>query len=355
MRTASIVAICSALAACGTAVDGDTPAAVDSRTGADLSVDYYGDTDVVGFHFEVTRVACDENDTFEPNTIEANVDLVDGIFPGQIEFVEQVLDPDSRHLGSDFFVTLDPGCYDVLAVPASEVDGETWLPSEDCASAATEGVQVDAGLTTEITLLSQCQGDPIGALDTLVLLNHPPELDLTIDEKFNYECEPVEVCATVSDPDDDPIEVTFTNVSSHGVNEFDLDVGEPTVIGFENGHRVWEVCATIVTQESQSYDFLVEVYDLDANGGHIEDLVAPELSHAELVFPIHTNWAAEPLCWDEGNLVMAEGVDIERAAGCTYTTAEEYYCSGMYTVDEDVVDFICDGTSLIDEVFYPEC
>ncbi len=356
MRVLTSAALAAILGACAPeAVESDP--APSGRTGADLSVDYFGDTDVVGFHFDLTRVACDEDDAFEPTVIEGNVDLVDGIFPGQIEFVEQILDPDSRHLASDFFVTLEPGCYDILATPAATIDGDDWTPSSDCATASTEGVQVHAGLTTEVTLLSQCVGDPIGALDTLVLLNHPPELTLEIDEKFNYECEPVNVCATVTDPDDDPIEVVWTNLSSSSV--FSLTPSDPVVVGFEDGHRVWEACAEIVTNTVTSYDILVEAYDLGMDNGdlvRIEDLVAPETSHAELVFPIHTNWIEEPLCRDENNdLVPAEGVDIVRAEGCTWIDAEEYYCSGNYDVDPNIVPFLCDGTNLIEEALYPEC
>jgi hypothetical protein len=334
-----------------------------ANTGARLSVDYFGDTDVVGFHFEITRVACDANDTFVPETIEGNADLVDGIFPGMISLVEQTLDPSSRHLGSDFFVTLEPGCYDVLAVPASYIDGDVWLPSADCTASSAGPVEVFAGQTSEATLLSQCVGDPTGAIDVLALLNHPPQLWLEIDEKFNYECEPVKVCATVIDVDDDPIEVDWTNLTAHSV--FDLDVWPATVVGFEDQHRIWEACAVITTQYVTSYDINVTAYDLGIQNGasvRIETLLQDnpagtiKESHASLTFPIHTNWVEEPLCWDaNGALVSAPGVHIDRAKGCTYTDAEEYYCSGNYWVDPVVQAAICDGYDLLEDVFYPDC
>ncbi|HHO53962.1 MAG TPA: hypothetical protein ENK18_24600, partial [Deltaproteobacteria bacterium] len=190
MNKGLLIALSATVVACGQSEPVESPTEV-GETGASLTVDYFGDTDVVGFHFTVERVACDAGDSFVPETIEANVDLVDGIFPGMISLVEQVLDADSRHLGSDFFLTLEPGCYDVTATPAASIDGDDWVASADCATASAEGVEVLGGQTTETTLLSQCVGDPIGALDTLVLLNHPPSFDLEIDEKFNYECEPV--------------------------------------------------------------------------------------------------------------------------------------------------------------------
>ena len=351
MNQRLLLASCVLVAACGTADPVDNPV---QQTGASLNVDYFGDTDVVGFHFEVTRVACDAYDVFTPNTIEGNVDLVDGIFPGQIELVEQILDPESRHLASDFFVTLEPGCYDVLAVPASEIDGDDWTASSDCASTSTEDLVVEAGLTTEATLLSQCLGDPIGALDVLVVLNHPPEFDLEIDEKFAYECEPVHVCATVIDVDDDPIEVTWENLNQD-TDLFDLEVHDPVVVGFEGGHRIWEACATLVPQLTDSYDILVQVYDLAVDGTHIEDLVAPEESHAELIFPIHSNWIEEPMCIDdEGEAVPADGVSIIRAKGCTWTSEQSYYCDQNKV--PELYDYLCDDDgNLILEALYPEC
>lgn len=92
-------------------------------TGALLSADYSGDTDVVGFHIEVTRQACDAADTFSPFTEVANVNLIDGIFPGKIELVERSWDPTSRHLGADLFQTLPAGCYRVAMAPSRELSG----------------------------------------------------------------------------------------------------------------------------------------------------------------------------------------------------------------------------------------
>lgn len=347
------------------------PADKATGTGALLSMDYFGGSDVVGFHFEIERVACDAADAFSPLSVEANVDLVDGIFPGQIELVEQVYDETSRHLGADLFQTLPAGCYDVTAAPASAIDGDDWTPSADCSVASAEGAEVLDGATTEVTLISQCVGDENGALDTLVTLNHPPVVSIDFptedrngdgiangdDGKFNYECEPVEVCATIYDEDDDPIEIDWQVTPASGV--FSFTEGDLEVIGFENGHRVWEQCVEVVTQVTDSYDVTFTAWDLGYESGslvRIESLVAPESSHDDMVFPIHTNWAEEPLCFDgSGNLVPAEGVDIHREAGCAYVDAEDYYCSGAYAVDPDVARFLCDGTDLIEERLYPDC
>ncbi|MBX2799241.1 MAG: hypothetical protein KTR31_16320 [Myxococcales bacterium] len=329
------------------------------KTGAFLSMDFYGDTDVVGFHYEVQRVACYEGEYFQPAWLEFNVDLVDGIFPGQVELVEQTLDSSSRHLGADLFVTLETGCYDVIAVPASSFDGDLWTPSYDCSAVKAEAVEVLAEQTTDVTLVSQCVGDPIGALDTLVLLNHPPQFDLEIDEKFNFECEPVNVCATVHDPNDDPIEVDWSKVA-FGENVLAINAQDPEIVGFDDGHRIWRACAEIVTDHTASYDIEINVYDLgwkDGNLVRMEEIVAPEESRATLVFPIFTSILDENLCFDhEGQLIYAEGVDPTILyKDCDPTTAEEYYCSGNYSIDSELEQQICWGSYLREDVYYPVC
>ena len=327
-----------------------------TETGAMMSVDYLGGTDVVGFHFEVDRVACDASDSFAPYHWEGNVDLVDGIFPAMIGSLEnKPFDDQSRHTGADLFISLDPGCYDVMAAPAAAVDGDDWTPSADCSTASSSGVEVVGGATTEILLLSQCIGDETGALDTLVLLNHEPIISVEIDEKFNYECEPVNVCVTYYDPDDDPMVVEWASSPSW----YALNQGTAEVIDFDDGHRVWQECTEIVTRWTQSYDVTVTVSDLGYEGGSltkIEDIIGEE-SHSDLTFPIHTNWIEEPMCMDGDTAVPIEGVSIERYPGCGYTDAETFYCSGAYShmTDPDVVEYLCDGTSLIEENLYPDC
>jgi len=341
-----------ALGGClGGPADGDA-------TGALLSLDYFGDTDVVGFHYTVTNVSC-AGEPIVPNSWEFNVNLADNIFPGMVTHVESVLDPDSRHLGADLFVSLEPGCYVVEAAPAASLDvndSSVWTSSADCSVATSDSIEVVDGWTTEApVLVSQCVGDPIGALDQTVVLNHPPVFTLEIDEKYNYECESVEACITFSDADDDPMEVVFERIS--GSSLFDLDQGTPTVIGFEDGHRVWQQCATVTTRWTGSYEIGVTVWDLANDGGNpvrFEDIVGPD-SHDYLHFPIHTNWIEEPLCFDAGgNLVNAPGSEILRAPGCGWTSAEEWYCV-QGNADPATIGFLCDGNDLIEEALYPEC
>jgi hypothetical protein len=367
-RTLCLCLPLSALAGC---LDAPKPPAQGSGTGARLSVDTFGQSDVVGVHLEVERVACGPDDAFSPLRIEAQVDLVDGIFPGQIELIERVYDPDSRHLGADLFVALEPGCYDVLAAPAATISDDDWTPSADCAVARADGLRVLDGQTTEQTLISQCLGDAMGALDTLVTLNHPPVvvIDFPTDDrdgdgvsngddgKFNLQCEPVEVCATVTDPDDDPVELVWSQ--GEGAPAWSVQPGPLQVIGFADGHRIWEQCATVVTEAAGSVEFSGTAWDLGYAGGavvRIEELVAPASSHDALAFPIHTSWGEAPSCVNnDGVIVPAEGVEVHRAEGCDPITAEEWYCGGEGSPDASVVDFLCDGGTLRSERLYPAC
>ena len=341
-------------------------------TGAALQVDTLGGSDVVGVRLEIERVACEASDAFSPLVVTAEVDLVDGLFPGQIELVERVYDPASRHVGADLFVALPPGCYDVLAAPASAIGapGE-WTPSADCAAARVEGAEVFDGRTTELTLLSQCVGDPSGALDTLVTLNHPPVVVVDFptadrdgdgvangdDGKFNVECEPVEVCATITDANDDPVEVIWDQVE--GAPLFSLRPGALQVIGFEDGHRIWEQCATVVTDVPGSVELRASAYDLGYAGGavvRIESLVAPEESHDDLSFPVHTSWGEGPRCVEAGGaIVPVAGSAVHQVAGCDVTSAEEWYCGGAGEPDAASVAYLCEGGALREELLYPPC
>lgn len=327
-------------------------------TGANLTVDYFGDTDVVGFHFDIERVPCGPGDAFTPFSASANVDLHDGIFPGMISLLENnPLDAKSRHLGADFFLSVEPGCYNVTATPASAFAGEAYTASSDCAAASTDPlapIQVIAGQTTDVPMLvSQCAGSESGAIDTPVGINHPPYVTVEIDEKFNYECEPVQVCATAHDVDDDPIEFAWDKLSGSSI--FDMQVGPATVVGFEGGHRIWQQCATIVTRYTGGYDFEVTVYDLAWDAGALvrfEDLTGED-SHASLQFPIYTNWIEEPLCFDAaGDLVSADDVDIVRAPGCSWTTTEQWYCT---MADAQTQQLVCPGGNFDAAALYPEC
>ncbi len=355
--TRSLIFALLALSACGT--DPSLPVPGDALgSGARMQVDYLGDTDVAGFHFVVERVACDVDDVFDPFTLEANVDFEDYLFPGEVQFLGATLDPTSSHIGSDLFVSLDAGCYDITATPASALDVDdptSWTPSEDCATASVAGVEVFDGQTTDVTLISQCNGDEVGALDVLAVLNHPPTLAVTVADKFALECEPVEVCVTVTDPDDDPVEIVLDpNVPA---GEWIREVGPLEIVGWDAGVRTWQQCFTIIPHDGDDYDYTVYAYDLLTDGTHIEDVVAPEPSHDELTFPIYVSNAAvaAPYCHADGQLVMLGEVSLDEACAQDLMDPQTYWCGGGDGDDEND-QWLCDADgNLIVEAAYPPC
>jgi len=156
--TARAALLCALAAGC---LDTAPPEAEDGvrGSGALLSVDTVGFTDVVGFHFTIDRVACDASETFHPMRIEADVDLLDIILPGDFELLDHQSDEETRALAADLFVPLDPGCYEVDAYPARDFPASGWVPSEDCSPATASDVNVLDGLSEEVVLISQCQGE----------------------------------------------------------------------------------------------------------------------------------------------------------------------------------------------------
>jgi hypothetical protein len=114
------------------------------------------------------------------------------------------------HAGADGFFVLPPGNYRVCATPLG-LNG----PSQECAP--TQGpAAVIPGATNEIVLVSQCQGDPGGGVDTVVALNDPPQItDLTIaPSKFILACETATMVATAEDPDGDAFDFAWSITAS---------------------------------------------------------------------------------------------------------------------------------------------
>src|SRR5690554_1456209 len=243
-----------------------------------LSIDVLADTDLGGVRFTVTEVDCLSGAPVLPAHVEtADVDLADMFIPGgNGTFEDAPYDANSEHLFADQYFDLAPGCYDVLVEPL-QADGSL---SEDCWSAHRDAVPVFAGSTTEILLIMQCRGEERGGLDTIASVNHPPQIDDLQFEDSKFTCtERTRVCVTVSDPDSDPVDVTW-----------DIEPGAHIVSSSIETNAAGETvaCATIYSQEPGSYQVAATVYDLgyDANGNlvPIEDLLVaqgdPHPSHA---------------------------------------------------------------------------
>jgi hypothetical protein len=246
---AGLAAGLSAVAGCGTDKPGPESTAA---TGLALTADVLADTDVTGMRFEVVRVSCAAESV--PNQVfVADEDLMDVFVPGGIpQLGNQPLDQGSTHIAADHFFALEPGCYDVTTTPFTAAG----VPSLDCAPAVQRGVVVTAGQTTEILAVNQCRGgDGTGALDLLATLNHAPEiLDLTFPStKFTTRCLESVACATVRDPDGDPLELAWAPVSGPPPN-FE---GPLVLSRTDNPDGSVTECVSIVPLEAGRYEFTI--------------------------------------------------------------------------------------------------
>lgn len=250
-----------------------------------LTTDTLANTDLGGVRYTVTEVDCATGDPVVPaHTESADVDLADMYIPGgNGTFEDTPYDADSEHLFADQYFDLAPGCYDVLVEPLQE-NGDL---SEDCWSAHRDGVQVFAGVTTEILLIMQCRGEETGGLDVIATANHPPQIDDVQFEPSKFSCkERTQVCITISDPDSDPLAVKWDI-------EAGAQIGGTTIETNAAGETV--ACATIAGAEPGTYQVAATVFDMgyNANGDPvpIEELLAiqgdPHPSRATLRFPFH--------------------------------------------------------------------
>lgn len=264
------------------------------ETGLAIStaVDNHNETDVKLMQYVIKRVACVEGDRFDALTRSIRVDLESMLLPGGIpEWENSPLDRDSEHPFADHFEVLPAGCYNVTATPLAE----GGALSQDCAAAFDNGVQVDDGYTTEIFMISQCKGAPVGSIDTVVALNKPPEiLNLTFSpSKFISEGEKTTVCATANDPNGDPVEFDWDQIGGS-------ICGSSVVMTQKQGDRTTQ-CVDIAPMEAGNYLFVVRMYDLlhDDNNKLIrfETWLAehgyPNQSHDQLQFPVYVGKAAD--------------------------------------------------------------
>ena len=175
-----------------------------AETGAAVSVQLPEETDVAGFQIVVTRVSCN-GEAITPFTQTLDTTLLD------LDITVKGTADGSLHPFADTFIPLEEGCYDILSMPV-QADGS---PSEDCAIAGQDGVVILDGTTTEIVLVSQCDGQVgVGAVDVISTLNRPPQI-IEVGfpgGKFTSHCDAQQICATFFDPDADPIDVVWTQI-----------------------------------------------------------------------------------------------------------------------------------------------
>ncbi|RAL22862.1 hypothetical protein DL240_08190 [Lujinxingia litoralis] len=227
----------------------------DDVTGLSMTLDLRGGSEIEAMRYDVRR--CGTQDLVHQD-IRSMEDLV---LPGGIPAFEgEPLDEDSEHRFADYFRVLEPGCYDVTITPMSGPS----RASERCEPARAEGVEVVEGKTTEILLVSQCDGESGGAIDVIATLNHPPEiLKLSYHPGKFLSC-PAEVkfCATVRDPDRDPVRMKWVQLSGP-----DATSGPEVVHRYTFHGKTVECVRYTLPDESANYFFGLKVFDLF----HLED------------------------------------------------------------------------------------
>jgi hypothetical protein len=312
------------MAACAIEVpeDSDTPRQAGQLA---LTSDILADTDVAGFSYTITAVDCPTGQPLVPEFTQTVVeDLADAVIPGGDGSLEGApYDADSQHLFADHFFWLPEGCYDILVQPLDE-NGE---PSEDCHPAHNSNVQVYDGLTTEVLLISQCEGEGAGGLDVIATLNHPPQiLDLTYEpSKFVCAGEEVEICIEVSDPDNDPLTMAWRPQQRGGRLISQTESVSP------EGNTIF--CSTWIFTQPGQYTVGATVFDMgyddENNLVTIESLLAAQgdrlESRDEILFPIHV--LSEEACIDncgcpDGFEATVDGDDCIRTSETEVTASE---------------------------------
>jgi hypothetical protein len=205
------------------------------------------------------------------------------------EALQGNLDPTGTETGRAFvdgLMVLPPGDYKVCVQPL-QADGK---PSTEC-EAVSADVTVTSEVTTEIVLISQCQGVANGGLDVVVGLNDPPVInDLDIGpSKFITTCQTAELTVDASDPNGDELSYDWSIVSGPAGGVLD-----------ENG-----ATATFTPGAAGDYELLVTVYD--STGGS-----------TKLSFPVHVSQA------DQACNTPACPAGTYDAAGYCWVVAQDF-------------------------------
>lgn len=267
-----------------------------------------GTTDVDALQYSIGRVACFDGEKFEALDRTISVRLEDMMLPGGIPAFEgSPLDDGSRHPFSDHFEVVPAGCYNIDATPLTA----GGAVSADCSIARARGLEVLDGETTEVFLISQCKGAAVGAVDAVVALNQPPQLEqLTYSpSKFIHAGDTAKVCVTASDPNGDPVQFAWSQID-------DAACYGPTVVFDQvDGDRTTE-CVGIVPAAAGKYLFDVKIYDMiHAENGQLVRVESwlrahgyPNDSHDSLRFPLYAGTASSASAGASGS--VSGGVSV---------------------------------------------
>ena len=227
------------------------------ETGVEMTVDIHDDADIDGMRF--TAFECGEE---EPVFVDERA-LDDMTLPeGMPEYTDAPFDKDSEHLFAHYSEVVDPGCYDVMVEPIDR-DGQLV---DDCRVAMAEDVEVVKDKTTELLLVSQCDGpeDVAGEigderLDVTGAVNHPPEIQqVEAQPSTTLTCPEttLELCTKVTEPDADPVAFDWLQLEGP-----DPVTGPDETYFVQDGTKVEKCVEYELADETADYLFELTVYD----------------------------------------------------------------------------------------------
>lgn len=290
------------------------------------------DTDVASVSLTATQVDCTTGVALPDGDVHTADASLLGARLADFELGIDTLSPASDHDFTDIFLLVDEGCYDLVAQP---LDG-AGDASTDCSMAVSDGaVEVLDGLTTEVLLLSTCEGQATGGLDTVIAFNEEPTItDFTYDgSTFTDVCAaPVTVCADATDPNRDAIEFTW-----------DVGTASHAVLSHDQVDDISTECIEITPADDDDLTIAVAAYDLLADGSRIEDYFTSvdnaQDSHDTLEAPLH---------------VSGTDTDGDGSFDCQdCDPADDTVNPGAAEVCGDGIDNNCDGQ--VDEACAPAC
>ena len=262
-----------ALSGCGMDTTPAPEEDTETRTGIALTMDVGSVAGVSSFQFNIET--CDGQEM-----VSEQVSL------SELEFDEEFgLDLEGSVVFADYFATLEAGCYDVELTPLDE-EGDAVA---HCSIATAQDVQVEAGQTTEIVMISRCFAET-GGLDVLGVLAYAPTITkLEYDPSKFVGCDSLQVCATAIDPDDDGVEFVWEQLEGPTPA-----VGAEVVSSTDDNGLTTE-CIEMTPGTTGAFLFEVTVYDLiegpDGDLVRVDDL-AEDIDEefptsASLAFPVY--------------------------------------------------------------------
>jgi hypothetical protein len=207
-------------------------------------------------------------------------------------------------------IVLPAGAYKTCATPLAGA-----YPSMICARAEAP-VTVVAGQTAEVLLISQCAGNPTGAVGATVALNDPPQISAVsaTPGRSITVCDSATLSASAVDPDGDAMTFTWSGAMGTRVR--------PTG------------SSTAAFSAPAAGDYQVQVVVADARGGqaslsflmHVGGAVCSAPAAVQALIdakcsPCHTVNAAGGLKMDTATATFANLVGVSAlGAGCTDRT-----------------------------------